>query len=225
MTRCPTPVHAFRPDDRRHRRPGRGRQEHGRARARRAARLPLPRHGRDVPRAHLARAPARPRRSATGRCSASSRARTRSPSTSAGRVFIDGTDVTAAIRQVARRPDGAGRRAPSRGARGDARAAARARRRGRRRDRGPRHRHRRRARRRGEGLPRRRPGGARAAARGRAAGHRRRRARDRPQAARRVRPRRACSRPPTRRRSTRRTSRSTTSSPGSRSSSAPASLA
>ena len=35
-----------------------------------------------------------------GRCSASSRARTRSPSTTAGRVFIAGTDVTAAIRQV-----------------------------------------------------------------------------------------------------------------------------
>ena len=35
--------------DRRHRRARRRRQEHGRARARRAARLPLPRHRRDVP--------------------------------------------------------------------------------------------------------------------------------------------------------------------------------
>ena len=50
--------------DRRDRRAGRSRQEHGRPRARGAARLPLPRHGRDVPRAHVARAPARRCRSA-----------------------------------------------------------------------------------------------------------------------------------------------------------------
>ena len=114
-------------DDRRHRRPRRGRQEHRRAQARGAARLPLPRHRRDVPRAHLARAArgAAARRRASR--SASSRARTRSPSTRRGRVFIAGTDVTAAIRQSRDRPDGAGRRAPPRGARGDARAAARAR--------------------------------------------------------------------------------------------------
>ena len=69
------------PHDRRDRRAGRRRQEHGRARARRAARLPLPRHGRDVPRAHLARARARRRRSTTGPRSSRSRAST--PSTSA----------------------------------------------------------------------------------------------------------------------------------------------
>ena len=41
-------------------------------------------------------------------------------STTDGRVFIDDTDVTASIRQAARRPDGAVGRPPPRGARGDA---------------------------------------------------------------------------------------------------------
>ena len=45
--------------DRRDRRARRRGQEHGRAAARRAARLPLPRHRRDVPRADVARAAAR----------------------------------------------------------------------------------------------------------------------------------------------------------------------
>ena len=67
-TRCPTPVHrsAEQPRDRRHRRPRRRRQEHGRARARRAARLPLPRHRRDVPRASPGSRSSAGCRSATG---------------------------------------------------------------------------------------------------------------------------------------------------------------
>ena len=82
----------------------------------------------------------------------------------AGRVFIAGVDVTSAIRQSRIDRMVPGRRAPPRGARGDARAAARARRAGQRGDRGPRHRHRRRARRRGEGVP---PGRSRRSARAR----------------------------------------------------------
>ena len=68
-------------DDRRHRRPGRGRQEHRRAPARRAARLSLPRHGRDVPRRSPGwRCETRPT-SATATRSAGSPGRTRSAST------------------------------------------------------------------------------------------------------------------------------------------------
>ena len=64
--RAVTPLHSPR-SDRRHRRPCRGRQELGRPRARASARLSLPRHRRDVPRAHLARARAWHCRSTTGR--------------------------------------------------------------------------------------------------------------------------------------------------------------
>ena len=81
------PVEDTRNDHRHRRTRGRG-QEHGRPPPRRAARLPLPRHGRDVPRADLARAarghPARPRRTISPRSPAStpSRSTTRTASTS-----------------------------------------------------------------------------------------------------------------------------------------------
>ena len=148
--------------------------------------------------------------------SARSRARTRSRSTSGRRVFIAGTDVTAAIRLarvdrmvpvVARHPEVREVMRERQRELGAARAT---------RDRGPRHRHGRRAGRRGEGLPRRRPGGARAAAAGGAAGDRRA-TRSRPTSSCATsRTARGCSRPRTRARSTRPTSRSTTSSRGSR---------
>ncbi len=86
--------------DRRDRRARRGRQEHRRAPARRAARLPLPRHGRDVPGADLARAARRSRRSTGARGSAGWPRRIRSTSTRDGACFIAGTDVTAAIRRA-----------------------------------------------------------------------------------------------------------------------------
>ena len=104
-----------------------------------------------------------------------------------GRVWIAANDVTSSIREPRDRQDGPGRRAPSCGARGDARAAASARAGGRCRDRGPRHRHGRRARCRGEGVSRGRPRRACAQADGGAARHRRRRARHRPARARRER--------------------------------------
>ena len=87
-------------DDRRDRRPSRSGQEHGRTAARRAARLPLPRHGSDVPRAHVARAAARRRARPRRRLAALAREHP-VEFDDAGRVFIDGTDVTASIR----RPD------------------------------------------------------------------------------------------------------------------------
>ena len=71
------------PHDRRHRRARRGRQELGRPGARGPARLPLPRHGRDVSRAHLARAAAGNRARRRARPWRSSRARTPSSSTPA----------------------------------------------------------------------------------------------------------------------------------------------
>ena len=80
--------------DRGDRRAGRLREEHRRVDARAAARLPLPRHGRDVSRAHMARASRRSRRSTTAQRSPSSRARTRSRSATADTVEIDGEDVT-----------------------------------------------------------------------------------------------------------------------------------
>ena len=60
------PADGREPDDRRDRRARRRRQELGGEGARRPARLPLPRHRGDVPRAHLARAARGRRRSTTG---------------------------------------------------------------------------------------------------------------------------------------------------------------
>ena len=180
--------------------------------------------GRDVPRAHLARAP---RGVPLGDGEPLGELARRSPVTfdEAGRVFDRRHDVTSAIRQA--RID---RMVPVVARHHEVREVMRERQRelaaqgnavieGR--DIGtvvaPE--------RRGEGLPRGRPGGPRAPPPGRAARHRRRRARDRPAHARRVRPRaHAAGRG---RRADRHdaTSRSTTSSRGSRSSSARARVA
>ena len=119
-----------------------------------AARLPLPRHRRDVPRAHLARAAAAASRSTTCRPSPRSRASTRSSSATAGGVCIAGHDVTAAIRDAGDRlvvPVVARHQEVREVMRERQRAARRA---GRLRDRGPRHRRRRRAARRAQGLAR-----------------------------------------------------------------------
>ena len=94
-----SPGAADRTDDRRHRRARRGREEHRCEAARGAARLPLPRHRCDVPGAHMARARARACRSAKG-TSLGGLAREHPVDVRrGGRVQIDGTDVTAAIRQ------------------------------------------------------------------------------------------------------------------------------
>ena len=195
------------------------RQELRRAGARRAARLPLPRHRRDVPRAHVARAPRAASRSTTGRRSRRSRTRIRSvrrrrrASRSRRRTSptaIREPEIDAAVPVVARHPE------VREVMRERQRALGRARRL---RDRGTRHRRRRRARRRGEGLARRRPGGAGAPAACRAGRDRHGRARRRAAAPRRAGRRQHASRAPTRSRSTRRSSRSTRSSSGSRRSS------
>ena len=67
--------------------------------------------GRDVPRAHLARDA---RGAAARRAGALGDLARRNPVVfdEAGRVFIAGADVTAAIRQARDRPHGLGRRAP-----------------------------------------------------------------------------------------------------------------
>ena len=99
-------------DDRRDRRACGRRQELRRARARGSARLPLPRHGGDVPRARVARA-GRASRSTTAPARG---ARPRIPVAFGDdrRVAIDGADVTTRIREpaidaavpvVARHPD------------------------------------------------------------------------------------------------------------------------
>ena len=62
------------------------------------ARLPLPRHGCDVPRAHLARAAQRGRPRRRARARRTWRASTRSSSATGSGVFIAGHDVTAEIR-------------------------------------------------------------------------------------------------------------------------------
>ena len=175
-------------DDRRHRRARRGGKEHGRQPPRGAPPLPLPRHRRDVPRAHVARDAGEDRpleRRQAGRTRA--RAPRRPRRVGAGLDRRHGRHL--GDPPVADRPHGPRRRAPSRGARGDARAPARARRARQRRHRGPRHRHGRLPERRREGLSRSRPRSSRAAAPRRAARHRRRRARHRPPRARRERPR------------------------------------
>ena len=138
-------------------------QEHRRARPRRAARLPLPRHGRDVPRAHLARARARRRPRRRRRRSAALAPRTRSPSR-ADRV-VDRAARTSPTRSASPRSTASSPR--SRAIRRCAtvmreRQRELAERRGRR-HRRARHRHGRLPRRRGEGLPRRRRGRAGAA--------------------------------------------------------------
>ena len=145
-------------DDRRHRRAGRRRQEHGRPQARGAARLPLPRHRRDVSRADVARDPRGPSARRGRRRSAQLARRNPVIFDEIGRVFIAGTDVTSAIRQS--RID---RMVPVVARHHEVREVMRERQRelgqsGQRRDRGPRHRHRRRARRRGEDLSPGRPG-------------------------------------------------------------------
>ena len=65
-----------------------------------AARLPLPRHGRDVPQPDLARAPAAGSPLGDGRPLGQLAVENPVTFDAAGRVFIDGTDVTVAIRQV-----------------------------------------------------------------------------------------------------------------------------
>ena len=102
-------------------------QEHGRSAARRAARLPLPRHRRDVPRAHLARAP--PRRSTLDSASDLAELAVENPvDVRRGRPSLhrrqrrDRLDPQTRHRQA--RP---GRRAAPRRCGGDARAPARAR--------------------------------------------------------------------------------------------------
>ena len=73
--------------------------------------------GRDVPRAHLARAPARPPDRRRGRCSATLARENPSRSTTAAACFIAGHRRDRGDPPVARRPDGAGRRAAPAGAR------------------------------------------------------------------------------------------------------------
>ena len=91
--------------------------------------LPLPRHGCDVPRADVARAPRRDVALDDGPALESAR---REPTpvdvrSTAGSVSIAAEDVTPGHPRARDRRGGPGRRATSRGARGDARAAARAR--------------------------------------------------------------------------------------------------
>ena len=155
-------------DDRRDRWPRRGRQEHRRPPPRRAARLPLPRHRGDVPRAHVARAA---RRAAAREGDPLGELARKNPVVfdEVGRVFIAGSDVTSNIRQS--RID---RMVPVVARHHEVREVMRERQRelgraGERRDRGARHRHGRRARRRGEGLPPGRSRHPRAPAPGRAA--------------------------------------------------------
>ena len=89
--------------DHRHRRTGRSRQEHGRPDARRAARLPLRGHGRDVPRAHVARARPRPRPRRRGRAR---RARPRAPGDGRATTRSRSTAATSRTRSARSRSTG-----------------------------------------------------------------------------------------------------------------------
>ena len=94
--------------------------------ARDPARLSLPRHGRDVPGAHVARARGGPRRSTTAPRSATLRSVSRS-SFEGDRVFIRGRGCDGGDPQAAHRPRRLLGRASPGGARGHAGAPARAR--------------------------------------------------------------------------------------------------